>query len=157
MGDRDGKIEPLSINMIEGKIAPRFDAGVNELTPLYATVTAQGMKSGRPLVDVHFEAADGKHFAYTTSGRMMLMLAGAIQAAVVRNGEEPDYVPVLVQCLRGEHPHAKPMGDALREITDRILDRICNVHDGSELWTHARRDPDAFREAVKAALLDVLR
>jgi hypothetical protein len=55
MGDRDGKVEPLSIAFVPGKLAPRFDAHTTELTPLNVTITEQGMKSGLAMVDFVFE------------------------------------------------------------------------------------------------------
>lgn len=157
MSDRDGKIEPLTINTIPGKTMPRYDAHTTELTPLHATITEQAMKSNWPGVDFVFTDPHGKRYAYTTSGRMMLLLAGAIQAAVIRNRHEPDYVPVLVLALQGHHPQKATFDKAVREIADQLLARLCETHDGSELWAHTRRDPDAFREAVRVALLDVLR
>lgn len=35
---------------------------------------------------------------------------------------------------------------------DRIVLAICQAHDTSELWTHTKQDPDAFRKAVEFAL-----
>lgn len=120
MSDQDGKIEPLTINTIPGSMAPRFEATTHPLTPISATITEQGMKSGWPMVDLTFEDSSGKRFAYTTSGRMMLLLAGAIQAAVVRNKLEPDYVPVLVLALQGQHPQASSFDKAVTEIAGKI-------------------------------------
>lgn len=35
---------------------------------------------------------------------------------------------------------------------DRICFALCNAHDSSELWAHARREPDVFRAAVRTAM-----
>lgn len=40
----------------------------------------------------------------------------------------------------------------LEPLVDRVLVAVMRVHDTSELWGHARRDPDAFRHAVRTAL-----
>lgn len=151
MGDRDGRIEPFSIHMNPGSVVPRWDAATHELTPLSATITERGMQSGLPMVDMVFEGADGKRHAFTTSGRMMLMLAGAVQAAVVRNGHEPDYVPVLVQALEGRHPQAPAFEKALAEIADKL-----RAHVGSRMEADLDVSTSAFRDAVKAALLEVI-
>lgn len=37
-------------------------------------------------------------------------------------------------------------------IVDRILCAVAECHDRSELWSHLRQDPSAFRMAVRAAL-----
>lgn len=42
---------------------------------------------------------------------------------------------------------------------DAAILAVCNTHDGSELWEHAKRDPEAFRFAMRRALqptVDVL-
>ena len=147
MGDRDGKVEPFSINTIPGNTMPRFDAHTTELTPLHATITERGMSSGWPSVDVVFEGADSKRYAFTTSGRMLLMLGGAIQAAVIRNRFEPDYVPVIALALKGDHPQAASFERALAEISEAILTR---------LREYGATTSDTMREAVRVALLDVL-
>lgn len=38
------------------------------------------------------------------------------------------------------------------EEIDRVLFAVCNLHDGPELWKDTRRDPEAFRNAVRVAL-----
>lgn len=35
---------------------------------------------------------------------------------------------------------------------DRLLLAVFQCHDGSEMWAHAKRDPDSFRDAVAFAL-----
>lgn len=35
---------------------------------------------------------------------------------------------------------------------DRILLAVCQLHDGPALWEHTRRDPAAFRNAVREAM-----
>jgi hypothetical protein len=149
MSDRDGKVESFSINTIPGNTMPRFDAATTELRPLHATITERGMASGWPSVDVVFEPAQGEgRYVFTTSGRMLLMLAGAIQAAVIRNRHEPDYVPVLALALEGKHPQAASFERALGEISEAILTR---------LREHGAYTSDTMREALRAALLDVVR
>lgn len=43
-----------------------------------------------------------------------------------------------------------------RAVEDRVIEAIASTHDGSELWSHLRRDPEAFRSAVRFALAPVL-
>lgn len=38
------------------------------------------------------------------------------------------------------------------DLVDKIIGAVCSCHDGSDLWTHTRRDPEAFRQAVRAVL-----
>lgn len=90
MGDRDGKVEPVSINIVAGKTAPRFDAHTTELTPLHVTITENGMTSGLPLVDFVFEGADGRRYAFTTSGRMVRAIGAAIAGINERNHGRTD-------------------------------------------------------------------
>jgi hypothetical protein len=92
MGDRDGKVEPFTIHLNPGSVAPRYDGAVFELTPQGVTITERGMKSGLPMVDFTFVClVDGKRYAFTTSGRMVLMLAAALRGVNLRNHgtEEP--------------------------------------------------------------------
>jgi hypothetical protein len=43
-----------------------------------------------------------------------------------------------------------------KDLVDRILFAVGNCHDGSELWGHMRRDPEAFRRAVSYAIAPAL-
>lgn len=45
----------------------------------------------------------------------------------------------------------KPASDA--EFVDRVIAAVINCHDNSELWAHARRDPEAFRSAVRHVMM----
>lgn len=146
MGDQDGKIEPLVINTIPGNKAPRWDAETCELTPLGAHITERGMRTGWPMVDLVFQDPEGKRAAYTTSGRMMLLLAGAIQAAVIRNKHEPDYVPVMVLALQGQHPQSPSFDKALSEISTELHKNLL----GKQLTQ------SGIEDALRATLVAVL-
>lgn len=37
-------------------------------------------------------------------------------------------------------------------LIDAIVSAVCNTHDGSDLWKHAKQDPNAFRNAVRWAI-----
>jgi hypothetical protein len=39
-----------------------------------------------------------------------------------------------------------------QNLVDRVIRAVAECHDGSELWGHLRKDPEAFRDAVRAAL-----
>jgi len=39
-----------------------------------------------------------------------------------------------------------------KEMVDKVCFNIGNAHDQSELWSHMRKDPDIFRQAVTMAL-----
>lgn len=41
---------------------------------------------------------------------------------------------------------------ALDGLVDRVIAAVCETHDGSDLWGHAKEDPEAFRRAVRFAL-----
>ena len=41
----------------------------------------------------------------------------------------------------------------LDALVDNLVRVVCDCHDGSDLWAHTRRDPEAFRRAVRSALL----
>ena len=41
----------------------------------------------------------------------------------------------------------------LDAFVDNLMRVVCDCHDGSDLWAHTRRDPEAFRRAVRDALL----
>ena len=41
----------------------------------------------------------------------------------------------------------------LDALVDNLMRVVCDCHDGSDLWAHTRRDPEAFRRAVRDALL----
>ena len=151
MGDRNGKVEPLTINTIPGKTAPRFDAHTTELTPLHATITERGMTTGLPMVDFVFEGADDKRYAFTTSGRMLLMLAAAVQAVIIRQGREPDYVPVIVEALRGKHEQSDFMTNAANALADALYEHIAPRTDIP--FEITKTD---LNEAVRLALIDVL-
>lgn len=90
MSDRNGKIEPLTISIVPGSRMPRYDDAVYELTSLGVTVTEQATRSGLPAVDFRFQGPDGTQFAFTTSGRMIQMLAAAIAGINVRNHGKAD-------------------------------------------------------------------
>ena len=38
------------------------------------------------------------------------------------------------------------------EVVDRVVGAVLDCYDGSDLWVHARRDPEAFRGAVRRAM-----
>ena len=38
------------------------------------------------------------------------------------------------------------------KIVEQICQNFCETHDGPALWEHVRRDPEAFRHAVRVAL-----
>lgn len=40
----------------------------------------------------------------------------------------------------------------LGDLINQIIVAIGNCHDGGELWSHLRRDPEAFRHAVRGVL-----
>lgn len=42
------------------------------------------------------------------------------------------------------------------KLVDRILWAVFQTHDGNELWSHGKRDPDAFRRAVSQTLIQFM-
>lgn len=88
--DKTGVPAPITISIIPGSMAPRFDAPTTELTPVVVTITEEGMVGGRPMVDFKFTDPDGNHFAFTTSGRMIRAIGAAIAGINMRNHGTPD-------------------------------------------------------------------
>lgn len=41
---------------------------------------------------------------------------------------------------------------ALDKLVDQVISAVCNTHDGPDLWGHTRKDPEAFRAAVRPLL-----
>ena len=62
---------------------------------------------------------------------------------------DDETIIVLKNELARVHAAAVVVDDA---IVNRVLLAVCNMHDGSDLWAHTRREPDAFRDVVRRAL-----
>lgn len=82
----------------------------------------------------------------------MKLVEVAIDAALaeVRRQGGPEY---LLTEARSEGLAAAKVLEAA--LIDRICFQIGQTHDTTELWIHTRRDPEAFRLAVRAAMEDV--
>ena len=80
---------------------------------------------------------------------VMKLVEVAVDAALgaVRRQGGPEYL--LLEARSAGLAAAKALGAAL---IDRICFQIGQTHDTSELWAHMRREPDAFRAAVRAAM-----
>lgn len=83
--DKTGKVAPMTVRLVEGGTAPRYDYATIALDPIEAVITEKGMASDLPLVDLHFEDDNGTRYVATTSGRIVLMIASAIRGANLRN------------------------------------------------------------------------
>ena len=91
--DSTGKFPPCTIHLVPGKLAPRSDSkGAADLVA--AVITEQGTKNNLPIVDliVHIavEGEDGIQLAVTTSGRIICMIADAIDGVNLRNHGKTD-------------------------------------------------------------------
>lgn len=83
------------------------------------------------------------------SNAKMPMVEAALDAAlgeVARQGG-PDY---LLKEARSEGLSAARLH--LEKLVDQVVFQVLTTHDTSELWAHARRDPEIFRLAVRRGL-----
>lgn len=82
--DSTGRVDPVSIRLVEGSAAPRWDSAEG-LTLEEMIITEKGMQSGFPLVDFVFRAPDGQTMVFTTSGRIVQSMAAAVDGVNLRN------------------------------------------------------------------------
>jgi len=75
----------LKIQLVAGKVAPRYGREVLELAFHTAVITENGMGSGLPVVDLQLADKDGNAYFAAISGRQILALAEAIQGVNYRN------------------------------------------------------------------------
>lgn len=75
----------LSIRLVKGSDAPRYNNGETELFVSEAVITENGMKSGLPVVDIVMQDESGKVFYFMLSGRLVQNLAAAIDGVNSRN------------------------------------------------------------------------
>lgn len=80
----------LTIHMVEGKVAPRYDEGT-ELVAEAAIITEQGTQANLPIVDLNLRGPDGKRYLVVLTGRIVNMISAAVKGANKRNHgiEEP--------------------------------------------------------------------
>ncbi len=80
----------LSIRLVPGKVAPRYDEGT-ELECQEAVITEQGTEANLPLVDIKMRGPDGKLYLLVLTGRLVNMLSAAVKGVNQRNHgvEEP--------------------------------------------------------------------
>lgn len=71
----------VEINLVEGSIAPRYEASSTELVLKKAVITKKGMASGLPLVDIVMQDSKGNEYFFMASGRIMNMIASAVRGA----------------------------------------------------------------------------
>jgi len=80
----------LPISIVHGKEAPRYHIDVKELTITRAVITAHGMESGRPLVDIQMTDKFGRIYWTAISGALVAMLGNQVIKTNKENGGE-DY------------------------------------------------------------------
>jgi hypothetical protein len=83
-------------------------------------------------------------------GPLMKLLEIALDAALAEIRRQGGTEYLLAEARSAGLVAAKALEAAL---IDRICFQIGQTHDTSELWAHMRRDPDAFRAAVRVAMV----
>lgn len=81
----------LSISMIQGVTAPRYDSETVYVRCQRAVITEKGTQGQMPIVDFQLEDEKGKKYFLVLSGKLVTMLGAAIKGVNVRNHgkEEP--------------------------------------------------------------------
>lgn len=84
-------VTTLSITLIPGSVAPRYNDEDKELVVNNVVITERGMESGLPLIDLQMVDKDGKLHYAALSGRIINMVSSAIKGVNLRNHgiEEP--------------------------------------------------------------------
>jgi hypothetical protein len=81
----------VKIEIVEGKIAPRYPETSKMLQLEKSVITENGMESNLPLVDIVLKDQEGNEFFFMVSGRIINALSAAIKGINLRNHgcEEP--------------------------------------------------------------------
>ena len=85
-----GKHSRLTIEIIDGKIAPRYHTNVRELMANKAVITSQGTVNDNPIVDIQMSDANGNEYFFSLTGAIFQNLAAAIEGAKARKHETSD-------------------------------------------------------------------
>lgn len=80
----------LPIKIEPGNTAPKYEHPTKELKIELAVITEKGMESGLPIVDFQLVDEQGNKYFAATTGKLMIMLAGAIQGVNMRNHGSTD-------------------------------------------------------------------
>lgn len=83
-------MDPLSINIVAGDRAPRYDTGI-EAKLSHVTITEQGTEAKLPVVDLVARDPNGNQVLLVLSGRQVCAIAAAVRGVNKRNHgvEEP--------------------------------------------------------------------
>ncbi len=78
-------MQKLEIEIINGKIAPRYSISTVQLHAEKAIITEKGMVSNDPLVDITLKDDQGNKYFFMMSGNLLIMLASVIRGVMERD------------------------------------------------------------------------
>jgi len=84
------KHNQLTVEIIDGTLAPRYSISTKELTTNKAVITTQGTVSNAPIVDIQLTDDKGDKFFFAMTGGIFQNLAAAIEGAGARKYETSD-------------------------------------------------------------------
>ena len=81
----------ITIHLVEGKTAPRYDGGIVEAKLSHVTITEQATQANLPLVDIIATLPDGTRVLIVATGRIINAISAAVKGVNMRNhgAEEP--------------------------------------------------------------------
>lgn len=80
----------LTVEIIDGKLAPRYPITTKELEVTKAVITTQGTISNAPIVDLQLRDKEGNEFFIAMTGGIFMNLGAAIAGAGAREYETSD-------------------------------------------------------------------
>lgn len=77
--------EVVTIHMIPGGTAPRYDGGIVEAKLQHVTITEQGTRASLPIVDIVATLPNGARVLIVMTGRIVNLISAAVRGANRRN------------------------------------------------------------------------
>jgi hypothetical protein len=135
---------------LRSAIAAHVEAEVNRRLAAAPSVKEAMGEFGAAIV----EDAVGGHRA--PSSRVVAALSG-INAAIAADreravGEALLRQRAMIEVVRQTEADLEAISRPTTDVVDPVLFAIGSCHDGSDLWAHMKRDPDAFRRTVSRVL-----
>lgn len=75
----------VTIHLVPGDTAPRYDGGIVEAELQHVTITEQGTQAHLPIVDIVAVLPDGNRVLIACTGRVVNMISAAVKGVNVRN------------------------------------------------------------------------
>ena len=106
-----------------------------------------------PAITAHVEAEVTRRLAAAPSVDEAIRRYG-VQAA---GGADTTAAEASLRAAIAAERERVPVGAPLGAVVDAVLWAVAQCHDGSDLWAHMKRDPDAFRREVARVLSGKIR